>query len=304
MGEKDITEKTLEAYGDVFADIINVLMFGGEQVICAEELEDASPVSMYKADGKVHEHERDIAKYWRSVIKLRLALFGMENQTKTDPAMTLRLFGYDGSSYRAQLLGNEKGTSADGRYYPVFTIVLYFGSGRWKQNRRLEETVTFPEGLKDRLMPFFNDYRMNLVEVAYLTEEQLKMFRSDFRVVAEYFVRSRTDPDYKPEPREIKHVDEVLKLLSVMTCDDRFEEFLTLLEEEKPKTMSEVLDRAERRGMERGLERGIEQGLERGKRETAFNLHNMGMTDDFIAQAVRESVAIVRQWLTSPIPAV
>jgi len=27
MGEKDITEKTLEAYNDVFADIINVLLF-------------------------------------------------------------------------------------------------------------------------------------------------------------------------------------------------------------------------------------------------------------------------------------
>lgn len=27
MAEKDITEKTLEAYNDVFADIINVLLF-------------------------------------------------------------------------------------------------------------------------------------------------------------------------------------------------------------------------------------------------------------------------------------
>ncbi len=71
---------------------------------------------------------------------------------------------------------------------------------------------------------------------------------------------------------------------------------LTLPEEEKPKNMSDVLDRAERRG--------LEQGLERGKRETAFNLHNMGMTDDFIAQAVRESIAIVRQWFTAPMPAV
>ena len=30
MGSKDITEKTLEAYNDVFADIINVLLFNGE----------------------------------------------------------------------------------------------------------------------------------------------------------------------------------------------------------------------------------------------------------------------------------
>ena len=31
MGEKDITEKTLEDYADVFADIVNVLLFDGGQ---------------------------------------------------------------------------------------------------------------------------------------------------------------------------------------------------------------------------------------------------------------------------------
>ena len=33
MAEKDITEKNLEALNDVFADIVNVLLFNGEQVI-------------------------------------------------------------------------------------------------------------------------------------------------------------------------------------------------------------------------------------------------------------------------------
>ena len=31
--EKDITQKTLEMYNDVFADIINVLLFNGEKVV-------------------------------------------------------------------------------------------------------------------------------------------------------------------------------------------------------------------------------------------------------------------------------
>lgn len=31
MGEKDITEKILEDHNDVFADIINGLIFAGEQ---------------------------------------------------------------------------------------------------------------------------------------------------------------------------------------------------------------------------------------------------------------------------------
>ena len=42
MGQKDITEKVLEDYNDVFADIINGLLFGGEQEIKPEDLENTT----------------------------------------------------------------------------------------------------------------------------------------------------------------------------------------------------------------------------------------------------------------------
>ena len=38
MGEKDKIEKLLEDYPDVFADIINVLVYQGEEVVKPEEL--------------------------------------------------------------------------------------------------------------------------------------------------------------------------------------------------------------------------------------------------------------------------
>ena len=64
MGEKDITEKILEDYNDVFADIINGLVFKGEQRILPESLKNVQVHSQYKAeDGKVHELERDVIKY-------------------------------------------------------------------------------------------------------------------------------------------------------------------------------------------------------------------------------------------------
>ena len=65
MAEKDIAEKTLEAYNDVFADIVNVLLFQGRHFVKEDELEEESPNSSYKADGKLHAQERDVAKYWR-----------------------------------------------------------------------------------------------------------------------------------------------------------------------------------------------------------------------------------------------
>lgn len=61
MGEKDITEKILISYNDVFADIINVALFNGRQVISEEDLEDEASLSAYKADGKIHEQDRDVA---------------------------------------------------------------------------------------------------------------------------------------------------------------------------------------------------------------------------------------------------
>ena len=47
MQEKDILEKTLESYNDVFADIVNVLVFNGDRVIKEDDLEDRATIAGY-----------------------------------------------------------------------------------------------------------------------------------------------------------------------------------------------------------------------------------------------------------------
>ena len=106
MAEKDASEKILESYNDVFSDIVNVLLFNGRQVLGADELEDQAPRSYYKVDGKTREIERDVAKRWKNG-NIRVACIGFENQTAFDPNMPLRVMGYDGAEYRAQLLGDS-----------------------------------------------------------------------------------------------------------------------------------------------------------------------------------------------------
>ena len=86
MGEKDISEKILEDYDDVFADIVNVLLFGGERRVRETELVSLKSRSQYKADGRLHEQERDVAKLWQRC-EIRLAVFGIENQTTIDDDM-------------------------------------------------------------------------------------------------------------------------------------------------------------------------------------------------------------------------
>ena len=259
MGAKDMTEKTLEAMNDVFADIVNGLLFRWRPVLREEDLTDAQPFSMYKADGEIHEQERDVSKYWLAKdgnqINVRIAFLGIENQTDYDRDMPLRVIGYDGAQYRAELAESER--------YPVLTLVLHFGSSRWGKNRTIYDAVCVPE----EFSPFVSDYRINVFEIAFLAEEAINYFHSDFKVVADYFVHSRKNPDYRPtDPVKFKHVDEVLKLMSALTRDDRYAEMLNE-EGGKPENMCEVLDRAEERGMIKGREEGRLEGLREGRLE-------------------------------------
>ena len=62
MAEKDIAEKQLLSYADVFANIMNVILLQGDEVVHPEELTDVLPQSTYKVDGKLRQQERDVAK--------------------------------------------------------------------------------------------------------------------------------------------------------------------------------------------------------------------------------------------------
>ncbi len=260
MGEKDLAQKTLEAYNDVFADIVNVLLFDGRQLVQENELEQESPESIYKVDGKLHELKRDVAKYWKHN-NIRIALVGLENQIETDKYMPIRVMSYDATAYRQQLLNQYETDPKTGKQvkkknaepiYPVVTMVLYFGNIPWKKYKTLLEIVKVPNELK----PFVSDYNTNIFEIAWLSKEQVELFKSDFKIVADYFVQVRTNKDYKPSPQIIKHVHEVLQLMAVFTNDKRFEEVQNLYIKGEESTMCEVLDKIVAQGEARGEARG------------------------------------------------
>ena len=236
MGQKDSTEKILEAYNDVFCDIVNVLLFNGEEILKSDELEEQSPRSYYKADGKVRDIERDVAKRWKKE-DIYLACIGFENQTDSYKYMPVRLIGYDGAEYRQQLSKLSKTQ----KVYPVVTMVLYFGTGHWSGPLSLKDCLDIPE----KFEPYVNDYKMNLFEIAWLTPEQVNLFKSDFRYVADYFVQLRMTDTYVPrdDGGTIEHIQEVLQLLDVMSGDHRFEDVLNDKDiKEVPKNMSSVID--------------------------------------------------------------
>ena len=255
----DSNEKILTDYNDVFADIMNVFLYGGKRVIKEEQLENSKDKSQYKADGKLHEQERDVSKFYNGK-EMRIAFLGIEHQNYEDSFMPLRVISYDGSAYRAQLL-NQNGKNRNQKPYPVITLVLYFGTKHWSAGKSLYEVLEIPKEIKK----YVNDYKINLIEVAFLNQKQIDLFQSDFKIIADFFVQKRKYEDYVPSDYPIKHVDAVLKMMEIMVGDDRYPQVLEELNKERDKlkkgeiTMCEVYDKIEGRGIQKGIQQGIQQ---------------------------------------------
>ena len=48
-------------------------------------------------------------------------------------------------------------------------------------------------------------------------------FKSDFKIIADYFVKRRKIPEYRGSKDTIKHVDEFFKLMKILTNDNEIE---------------------------------------------------------------------------------
>ena len=140
---------------------------------------------------------------------------------------------------------------------PVVTIVLYIGTDRHRNSRnKIKELMEIPRCLDT----YVNDYQMHVLEGSWLTEEHICHFRSDFKVVANFFVQKRKNKDYIPDdPTEIKYVDEVLKLLYVMTGDKRYEKIFQ--KKKGVRSMCDVAERLEKMGIVKGIEIGRLEGI-------------------------------------------
>ena len=301
LGDKDTTEKVLLEFNDVFADIINGFLFDGNQMVSPDDLITTSPISMYKDNhSKLHQQERDICKTWKRP-DVSFSIFGLENQTDICREMVARVIGYDGASYRSQYLKAESekakndGTSATPHMFlPVITIVLYFGDKKWDAPTNLRDLVRIPEGLEE----YFNDYHINIMEVAHMEESDLDKFHSDFRIVAEYFVKSRIYGDaYQPDVQTIRHVDEVLKLMEVLTKDTRWNAIPIKERKKEGVKMSSVLDYREAKGRAEGEAKGRAEGEAKGRaaqqkefNEKAKEMQNAGSSAEEILAALLSAI--------------
>ena len=303
MGTKDTTQKRLEDYEDIFADISNVLLYDGEDVIKENELETVTAKDTYTVEQQIHEVERDVAKRWRHH-SLHISLIGLENQTDPDYKMPLRVICYDGASYRAQLNAEESKKT-----YPVITLVLYMGTEkRWTAPKQLTDCFKYD----DRLSKFISNYKINVVELAWLIDEQIMKFKTEFRNFVELLRDTRLGRKPQYSPIQLKHVHELFQLMRVMSGNDEYEQLLNQttnnLKQNKLKgdeiTMKKIVslgfDEARAEAMAKGLAKGelqeklatVKRMLKRGKSSLADIAEDTDLPLDTIKKIQAEMQAV------------
>lgn len=291
MGNKDVLEKALLNHADVFAEILNVAVFHGEMIFEPDSLVSTLPRSIYEADKAIYEQERDVVKFWKPG-NLCIALLGLENQSDIDDDMPLRIMGYDGAAYRHELHADEDGKPKI--RYPVVTFVLYFGyKKRWTKPLRLTDCFDIPE----KLRPFVSDYPINVIEVAWLPDETIRMFQSDFKVVADLFHQLRLEHDYRAPTDKLKHAEEVMRLLKTITNNPIFDDLAVQVKGKEEISMMDIWkDLVNPKDREKWMAEGIVKGaMEKTVTFVCNLLKKRKLNYDEIAEAAEISVDEVRR---------
>lgn len=279
MGQPDLALNNLVRHADVFADVVNVFVYEGKQVVKAEDLrpyeEKESTASAKAKKGILKGLYRDVCK--ENIRNgTRYQIIGVENQWKVDYTMPFRIMGYDYARYVRQIEEivrqnkEAKNPAIPGRIHPyqklkpVITLVLYYGDEEDDEvmPRNIFEMLELPEN--DAIRQYIQNYRINVISLRDITPKQAESFRSDFRCIAKYMSRSyndkQTEEAFQEEQSMLTHTKDILITMATISGDKRYLEI-----EEKEKgdvAMCAILDACEQRGMERGEAKGTIETLQ------------------------------------------
>ena len=288
MAEKDITEKLLTDIDEVFADIYNSLCFNGENIIKPDDLSNASVTTAFISNDVTRGLISDVSKIYKNS-NLTLALLNIENQSTEDSDMPFRIIGYEGAKYNSQLI------SGSDERLGVATLVLNFNTKkRWSTPKSIKESLKnkYPIELDE----YINDYKVNVIDVAFMDKEDIEKLNSDFKAVAKYYYLKRNNIEDFEELGDcnLKYPVQTFATMKALTGDSRFEtaynDYVETHKDDKGVTMEKILDDL--------INKGKSEGKELQAKETAINLKNMNMDEETIAKAVGRDTETVKKWIS------
>ena len=199
---KDTAEKAYLSNPVTFADLVNAVLFDGEQRVHSEDLQELDSTEtfhdMINTELLSQQKWRDILK--RAAVKQAdgccYVVIGAENQTEQNNALAVRDMLYDAIHYASQVRQLDRehrnqghraenpaeflsGFRSGDRLMPVVTVVVYWGPEKWTAPRSLHEM--FGLGVPEEILRHVPDYRITILAPGEM--EDLSVFRTDLKQV-------------------------------------------------------------------------------------------------------------------------
>ena len=307
----------------IFADLVNGLLHGGEQVLRPEDL---MPLPLrygviVEEDGRRKAVEKIGDVRMKAENDIYSVTFFDETQMRVDYGMPARNMLYDALEYRRQMQELEKGHREKGelkspeellsgitkedRLRPVVNLVLYLGK-EWDGTRSLHEMLELDrENEKVReLLPFVADYRVNIIPVRAI--EDPKKYKSCLQHIF-YMLRFNEDKEklygyVNGHREEMDHMDgvEMAAAFAMLGERKRLKELVSRKKKEGKeigmcKAIDDLILDGEKRGEERGREQGEKIGEKRGEKRGQERLARLIVVlaenhkDDLIIKAASDS---------------
>ena len=256
MGEKDHTQKMLIGCRDVFAELINVLVYSGEKVVDEADLLAGPTESLYiGTDKQTHQQFRDCSMYELHNGEIH-ALYNLENQSTINAYMPLRCAGFDGAAYRSQYKGQKNAYKT----YPVFTFVLNWSRKPWNEATSILEALHFKPN--PAAYPYFNNSKMPVFNMCFLSKDVREKFQGDLRIILDYLCDRES---LLKRNQTMKHPEEVIRMLHALTGDDQYLNSIPLFTSPAKKgesTMCDLINSYYNEGHNSGLIEGRNQGIQ------------------------------------------
>ena len=304
----------------IFADVFNYYIYGGEQIIQAEQLieRDSTKITLpYGADGVVVPVQkfRDVQKLYAAMTdgNLGYVLYGIEAQSEIHYAAAVKNNLYDAMEYAGQVEEAARshrramkqadamqkkpnageflsGFWKEDRLIPSVTVMLYFSPDVWDGPLSLFDMMEVKDS---RIFSFLDNYHVRLIAPAQMTDEEIMKFQSSLREVIFFIKYSK---DRKNLDRILKKNEKRFRKVERRAADVIEAITHTGLKYEESKEAVDMCQAIQEMRIE--SERSGEQKGELKKaKETAGKLYEMGLETEKIAQAVGYAVETVKGWL-------
>ena len=273
MGTKDSKAKEYLSDNTRFSEICNYVLFDGEKVIKPEDLKECDTTEVLSVFGI--DRKQIVKQKWRDLLKsvsvkhtgeMYVILIGAEAQTDIHYAMPVKTMIYDALNYGEQVNEAKKchwknkdyrssdeflsGFTLDDKLTPVITITLYLGTTQWDGPRSLAEMM--PQ-MDERILPFINDYRINLLNPLEITD--FSKFETGLRPLFE-LLKNASDEEKlnelitKDETFTKVDVETVAAINLFVGTDIKYDE------KEEVVNMCKAWDDHKKRGIQEGMKQG------------------------------------------------